>query len=239
VILLLSGRKLGNPLAGWLATIMVAASFVVTVVVFAGLFRLPAGGRSYTQTGSPGSQLSPARQHGPSRRPLSMTMAGVRDRCERPHPLYSIGYMEHDEDFPKFFLYLNLFVRRCCCSYSRTTSCSSSSGGKASASARTSHRFLVRTRHSLERRQEGDDLQPHRGRRVLVALFLIYERTGARLPHGLLPPRQRREPSLVAMAFCCSPAPSASRPRSRFIHGLPTRWKARLRSRRSSTPRRW
>jgi NADH-quinone oxidoreductase subunit L len=24
--------------------------------------------------------------------------------------LYSIGYMEHDEDFPKFFLYLNLFV---------------------------------------------------------------------------------------------------------------------------------
>ena len=24
--------------------------------------------------------------------------------------LYSIGYMEHDEDFSKFFLYLNLFV---------------------------------------------------------------------------------------------------------------------------------
>jgi len=57
VILLLSGRKLGNPLAGWLATIMVAASFVVTVVVFAGLFRLPAVAARTPRTGSPGSQL--------------------------------------------------------------------------------------------------------------------------------------------------------------------------------------
>ena len=50
VTLLLAGRKLGNPRAGWLATLTVAASFVVTVVVFTGLFRLPAGARSYTQT---------------------------------------------------------------------------------------------------------------------------------------------------------------------------------------------
>ena len=32
------GRRLGNPLAGWIATAAVAASFVVTCIVFAGLF---------------------------------------------------------------------------------------------------------------------------------------------------------------------------------------------------------
>ena len=35
--------------------------------------------------------------------------AFVTGVCALIH-LYSIGYMEHDEDFSKFFLYLNLFV---------------------------------------------------------------------------------------------------------------------------------
>jgi len=56
VILLLSGRKLGNPRAGWLATLMVATSFVVTVVVFIGLFRLR---RTAGRTPRPGSLGSP------------------------------------------------------------------------------------------------------------------------------------------------------------------------------------
>ena len=39
-----------------------------------------------------------------------MTMAAfVTGVCSLIH-LYSIGYMEHDEHFPKFFIYLNLFV---------------------------------------------------------------------------------------------------------------------------------
>ena len=36
-VLLLAGRRLGSPLAGWLATSAVAASFVTSVVVFASL----------------------------------------------------------------------------------------------------------------------------------------------------------------------------------------------------------
>ena len=111
MILLLSGRKLGNPRAGWLATLMVAASFVVTVVVFIGLFRLPAGARTYSQTWF--TWISAGHLHvnmGLLVDPLSMTMAAFVTGVSALIHLYSIGYMEHDEDFPKFFLYLNLFV---------------------------------------------------------------------------------------------------------------------------------
>jgi len=85
VILLLSGRKLGNPRAGWLATLMVTTSFVVTVVVFIGLFRLPAT-RPVVHPDLVHLDLRgpPARQHGPARRPTVETMAGVRDGGERP-----------------------------------------------------------------------------------------------------------------------------------------------------------
>jgi NADH-quinone oxidoreductase subunit L len=111
VTLLLAGRKLGNPRAGWLATLTVAASFVVTVVVFTGLFRLPAGARSYTQTWF--TWINAGHLHvtmGLLVDPLSMTMAAFVTGVSALIHLYSIGYMEHDEDFPKFFLYLNLFV---------------------------------------------------------------------------------------------------------------------------------
>jgi NADH-quinone oxidoreductase subunit L len=111
LILMASGRKLGNPRAGWLATFMVAASFVATVVVFIGLFRLQPGDRSYTQSWF--TWISAGHLHvdmGILVDPLSMTMAAFVTGVSALIHLYSIGYMEHDEDFPKFFLYLNLFV---------------------------------------------------------------------------------------------------------------------------------
>ena len=111
LVLVVAGRKLGNPLAGWVATFMVATSFVVTAIVFAGLFRLPVGARSYTQTWY--MWISSGHLHvdmGLLVDPLSMTMAAFVTGVSALIHLYSIGYMEHDEDFPKFFLYLNLFV---------------------------------------------------------------------------------------------------------------------------------
>src|SRR6202012_4693528 len=42
--------------------------------------------------------------------PLSMTMVAFITGVSTLIHLYSIGYMEHDEQFPKFFVYLNLFV---------------------------------------------------------------------------------------------------------------------------------
>ena len=111
LILLVFGRKLGNPRAGWLATLAVTASFVVSIVVFVGLFRLPADSRSYTQTWF--TWISAGHLHvdmGLLVDPLSLTMATFVTGVSALIHLYSIGYMEHDEDFSKFFLYLNLFV---------------------------------------------------------------------------------------------------------------------------------
>ncbi|MHB8245243.1 MAG: NADH-quinone oxidoreductase subunit L [Acidimicrobiales bacterium] len=105
------GRRIGNPLAGWIATALVAASFLTTIVVFVGLFQLPPSGRSYTQTWW--SWISVDRLHvtaGILVDPLSMVMALFVTGVSTLIHLYSIGYMSHDEQFPKFFLYLNLFV---------------------------------------------------------------------------------------------------------------------------------
>ncbi|MGD0081593.1 MAG: NADH-quinone oxidoreductase subunit L [Acidimicrobiales bacterium] len=105
------GRKLGNPRAGWLATIMVLASFVVSLIVFGGLLHRPASDRSYTQTWYTWFAVDRLRvTAGLLIDPLSMTMATFVTGVSSLIHLYSIGYMEHDEQFPKFFLYLNLFV---------------------------------------------------------------------------------------------------------------------------------
>jgi NADH-quinone oxidoreductase subunit L len=105
------GRRLGNPLAGWIATAAVTASFVVTVIVFAGLFQLAPSHRSFTQ--SWWNWFSVDHLHvsaGVLVDPLSMTMAAFVTGVSALIHLYSIGYMEHDPQYPKFFLYLNLFV---------------------------------------------------------------------------------------------------------------------------------
>ena len=111
LVLVPFGRKLGNPLAGWLATVMVACSFVVTIIVFAGLFRLAPDHRLYAQTWYSWISVDRFRVNADLLiDPLSMTMAAFVTGVSALIHLYSIGYMEHDEHFSKFFLYLNLFV---------------------------------------------------------------------------------------------------------------------------------
>jgi NADH-quinone oxidoreductase subunit L len=111
LILAAFGKRLGNPLAGWLATAMVFGSFVVTVLVFTGLFERAPANRHFDQYWftwfSAGSMHITA---GALIDPLSMTMAAFVTGVSSLIHLYSIGYMEHDEAFPKFFTYLNLFV---------------------------------------------------------------------------------------------------------------------------------
>jgi NADH-quinone oxidoreductase subunit L len=110
-VLAAAGRRIGNPLAGWLATAMVGSSFVVTVLVFIGLFSQAPGNRAFVQTWFswlPVDRLQVSM--GVLVDPLSMTMAAFVTGVSTLIHLYSIGYMEHDEQFPKFFLYLNLFV---------------------------------------------------------------------------------------------------------------------------------
>src|SRR5271170_4892833 len=51
VVLVVAGRRLGDPWAGWLATLAVGGSFAATCVVYAGLLGRPSGAaREFTQT---------------------------------------------------------------------------------------------------------------------------------------------------------------------------------------------
>jgi len=112
LILLVGGRRLGEPAAGWLATLFVGASFLATVVVWLGL-RGPDGGQEheFTQTlftWLPAGGFSV--DVGFLVDPLSITMCLFVTGIAALIHLYSIGYMHGDRDYPKFFLYLNLFV---------------------------------------------------------------------------------------------------------------------------------
>ena len=110
-LLALCGRRLGNPLAGYLATAAVAGSFVVTVLVFGALFTHAPASRLvvepwFTWFSVDRLQVTVGLQIDP----LSMTMAAFVTGVSTLIHLYSVGYMQHDKQYTKFFLYLNLFV---------------------------------------------------------------------------------------------------------------------------------
>ena len=110
-VLVLGGRRLGDPRAGWLATAMVGASFLASVAIFVGLVDLDPADRVYELTlfeWVPSGELSVG--VGLLADPLSITMALFVTGVSALIHLYAIGYMHGDKDFSKFFLYLNLFV---------------------------------------------------------------------------------------------------------------------------------
>ena len=111
LILLVGGRRLGEPRAGWLATAMCFGSFVATAVVFVGLLDKPAEERHVVKTlfeWLPSGGFSV--DLGFLADPLSITMALFVTGVGSLIHLYSIGYMHGDKGFPRFFVYLNLFV---------------------------------------------------------------------------------------------------------------------------------
>ncbi len=105
------GRRLGEPVAGWVATAFCAASFAVAVGVYLDLLTVAGPVRSFHQdlwTWIPVDRLQV--HAGLYVDPLSMTMVLFVTGISSLIHLYSIGYMHGDRDFTKFFLYLNLFV---------------------------------------------------------------------------------------------------------------------------------
>ena len=110
-LILLFGRRLGDPKAGYLAALMPIASFVVTVGIYFDLLSRPAEERhevvtlfSWIPVGS--LQIDAALLADP----LSITMALFITGIGSLIHLYAVGYMHGDAKFSKFFLYLNLFV---------------------------------------------------------------------------------------------------------------------------------
>ncbi|MEE2682864.1 MAG: NADH-quinone oxidoreductase subunit L [Actinomycetota bacterium] len=111
LLLLIFGRRLGEPSSGWLATIMVSGSFIATICVFLGLIGRHTEERVYETTlfeWIPSGELSIGL--GFLADPLSITMALFITGVSSLIHMYAIGYMHGDENFSKFFIYLNLFV---------------------------------------------------------------------------------------------------------------------------------
>jgi NADH-quinone oxidoreductase subunit L len=111
IVLLAFGRKLGEPWAGIVATTMTAGAFVAGAVTFAGLLAEEEEHRSFVFRLF--DWLPVGNFHvdvGFLVDPLSMTMVLFITGIGSLIHLYSIGYMHGDRGFPRFFLYLNLFV---------------------------------------------------------------------------------------------------------------------------------
>ena len=111
LVLMVFGRRLGEPRSGWFAAAMPIASFLVTVSVYFDLLSRSSEERhevitlfSWIPVGAlhiDGALLAD---------PLSITMALFITGIGSLIHLYAIGYMHGDPNFSKFFLYLNLFV---------------------------------------------------------------------------------------------------------------------------------
>ena len=111
VFLVAFGRRIGEPFAGWIATLAVGASFLASVATFLSLQGESVGDRSYEVT--LWKWLPVGGLHvdfGFLADPLSITMCLFITGIATLIHLYSIGYMHGDPKFSKFFLYLNLFV---------------------------------------------------------------------------------------------------------------------------------
>ena len=111
LLILLFGRRLGEPKAGFLAATMVGGAFLVTVGAFFDLLSKSTEERHHVETvfswlpiGSLKVDLAFLAD------PLSITMALFVTGIGTLIHLYAIGYMHGDPKFSKFFLYLNLFV---------------------------------------------------------------------------------------------------------------------------------
>ncbi len=112
LVLLAFGRKLGDPGAGWVGTTAITGSFVAALVTLSGVLSHHGGAHReishslFTWIAVGGLDIKAAILTDP----LSMTMALFVTGVSALIHLYSIGYMKGDRDYPKFFVYLNLFV---------------------------------------------------------------------------------------------------------------------------------
>ena len=111
LVLMVFGRRLGEPRSGWFAAAMPISSFLVTLTVYFDLLSRSSEERhevvtlfSWIPVGALHIDVALLAD------PLSITMALFITGIGSLIHLYAIGYMHGDPKFSKFFLYLNLFV---------------------------------------------------------------------------------------------------------------------------------
>jgi NADH-quinone oxidoreductase subunit L len=109
--LLLFGKRIGEPVAGWIATGLMVLAFVWSCVMFGAILQLPADTRVEVVnvfTWLPAGQLHV--NMGFYVDTLSVTWILLVTGVGSLIHLYSIGYMHGDPRFSRFFAYLNLFA---------------------------------------------------------------------------------------------------------------------------------
>jgi NADH-quinone oxidoreductase subunit L len=107
VLLFGLGKRIGEPVAGWLATATVAASFVLAAI--AGVDFLEGGAHGEVVTWFswlPAFGVDAAFLWDPLSAVMTLVVTGVGALIH----LYSVGYMHGDPGFGRFFAYMNLFV---------------------------------------------------------------------------------------------------------------------------------
>ncbi len=112
--LLLFGKRIGEPVAGWIATGLMALAFLFSCVMLSALLDLPTEMRvSVLNVNALWTWMPAGAFHvdmGVFADPLSVTWALLVTGVGTLIHLYSIGYMHGDERYSRFFAYLNLFA---------------------------------------------------------------------------------------------------------------------------------
>jgi NADH-quinone oxidoreductase subunit L len=111
VVLLLFGKRIGEPIAGWIGTLMMALAFVASLIAFGALRGLDADARhvvtdGYTWIQSGGFKVDMRFLVDPLSTTMILFVTGVGALIH----MYSVGYMHGDPRFSRFFAYMNLFA---------------------------------------------------------------------------------------------------------------------------------
>ena len=238
VVLLAFGRRLGEPIAGWVATAAIAGAFVCAVVTWLGLL----GRNDCTVTITlfdwlplAGSQVKVALLVDPLSTTMCLFVTGVSALIH----LYSIGYMHGERDYTKFFVYLNLFVFSMLLLVLADNLLITFIGWEGVG---VCSYWLVSYYYDKDSAASAGPrhLQPGRGHRLPSGHVLLVHPP----PHArVLGHRQGRADAVVdghesSSCSCCSQRPG-SPPQSRCSTGSPTPWRVRPRCPPSSTPRPW
>ena len=111
VVLMLFGKRIGEPRVGWVAVTMIGLAFVASVITFFALRSLPASHRTNLSDGFTWIQAGNFRvDFRFLTDPLSSTMILFVTGVGTLIHIYAIGYMHGDSRFSRFFAYLNLFT---------------------------------------------------------------------------------------------------------------------------------
>jgi NADH-quinone oxidoreductase subunit L len=110
-LLLLFGRRIGEPVAGWIATGLMVLAFVWSLVMLVAMLSLPEEARSNVSVAFEWIKVDQLHiDIGFLADPLSITWILLVTGVGSLIFLYSVGYMHGDPNFGRFFAYVSLFA---------------------------------------------------------------------------------------------------------------------------------